>query len=737
MSFIKNADFIVSKKDMGKICPVFSKAFKLSKQVKKVTAEISAMGVYEAFINEKRIGDFILAPGWTAYQARLQYQTYDITELVNVENFVEISLGQGWFVGNLGFNSEKINKPKVDRPALIAAISIEYADGTNEVILSDESWRVSPSEIILSQIYNGEIYDARLEKERDWQEVGVYTAYSKNNLINQEGEIIKEIETIEAKELIITPKGERVIDFGQEVTGYVEFAVQGEYGALIEIDHAEVLDKDGNFYNENYRSARSQATYICSGSKSSYKAHHTFYGFRYIRLTNWSGEIKKENFKAVVVHSQMKRTGHFECSDPMVNKLYSNVIWGHRGNFLDVPTDCPQRDERLGWTGDANIFCKTAMYNYDVEKFFKKWLRDLRFEQLKNGGVPNVIPDVFDSRDGNHSSSYWGDAACVVPWELYLAYGDKDFLAQQFDSMKKYVEYMRNSGSSEFLFDQDFHFSDWMALDGVYDNHDNGTDMKYKKMLATGAFAHSTNILIKAGKALGKDMSAYQALLAGIKKAYNENYIVDNDLLFKTQAQYVIALHFNLVEDKPLYAKRLVKLIKDNGNRLNTGFVGTAYLMDALSENGYADVAYSLLLQTEFPSWLFSVRMGATTIWEHWDCIKEDGTMWSKSMNSFNHYAYGVVASWMYGTMAGINYDEESPAYEKVIIKPIADDRIDWVKASLETRKGLIKSAWKHENNEIVYEISIPKNSKATVIIDDKTYDVEAGDHVFKGVCKK
>ncbi len=729
MSIIKKADFIVSKKSYGKICPSFSKEFSSKKQIKKATLEVSALGVYNAYINGKQVGaDYILAPGWTAYQSRLQYQTYDVTAFLAEDNFIEINLGKGWAVGNLHEADQPEHKPILKKPVLIAAVEIEYTDGEKELVVTDGSWKASKTELLVSEIYDGEVFDGTIAGERQWEAVEVYP-FPRDVLIPQEGEIIKETETLDAKEVIITPKGETVIDFGQEITGYITFTPQGNYGDEIVIDHGEMLSADGNFYNDNYRSAMAQITYICGEKNELYKPHHTFFGFRYIRLRKWSGEVNKDNFKAIAVHSEMKRTGYFECADPMINQLYSNVIWSHRDNFLDVPTDCPQRDERLGWTGDANVFCKTATYNYDVEKFFKKWLRDLRCDQFTNGGVPHVVPNVFHGHYNDESSSYWGDAAVVIPWEIYLAYGDKEFLKDQFDSMKKYVEFMRKAGSCEYLFDTHEHFSDWMALDGVYDNREFA--LEYKQIISTCAYAGSVDILIKAGKVLGIDMYEYERLHEEIVRAYNENYIVDNDVKYKTQTMYVVALHFDMVKDKALYAKRLADIIKANGNHLTTGFVGTAYLMETLTQNGYVDVAYSLLLQQEFPSWLFSVRMGATTIWEHWDSLREDGTMWSIGMNSFNHYAYGAVASWMYGVMGGINYDENKPAYKHIIVKPVPDKRINWVKTSLETRNGLVKSSWEYNGDKVTYNIRIPEGATATIIIGDETYEVSGGEYEY------
>ncbi len=729
MCMIKKADFIISQKDTGKVCPSFSKEFKAKKPLKKATFQVSSLGVYTAYVNNSQVGaDYILAPGWTAYQSRLQYQTYDVTDLIKEDNFIEINVGKGWAVGNL-FNKTPCFKPFIPRPAAIAALELEYEDGEKEYIFTDNSWKASASELLVSEIYDGEVYDGRIKGERDWGETSV-CPFDRGILIPQEGEIIKEIETLDAKEIIITPAGETVVDFGQEVTGYVTFKPTGNYGDEIIIDHGEVLDAKGNFYNENYRSAMSQITYICGEDNDWYKPTHTFFGFRYIRLREWHGELKKENFKAISVHSEMKRTGYFECSDPMVNKLYSNVIWGHRDNFLDVPTDCPQRDERLGWTGDANVFCKTSAYNYDVEKFFKKWLKDLRCDQFANGGIPHVVPNVFTNHYNDNSSSYWGDAAIVIPWEIYLAYGDKDFLKDQFDSMRKYIEHMRRAGSCEYLYDTKDHFGDWLALDGFWDEHKD-IDHCYNQVLATAAFAGSVEIFIKAGKVLGVDMRDYEKLHEGIVNEYNKRYIIDGDLIYKTQTMYVVALHFGLVKDKELYSKRLADMIKANGNRLTTGFVGTAYLMQTLTENGYVDVAYSLLLQQEFPSWLFSVRMGATTIWEHWDSINDKGEMWSTDMNSFNHYAYGAVASWMYGTVAGINYDESNPAYRHIIIKPIPDKRLQWAKASLDSRSGLIESGWKYDGEKVIYDITIPDGTTATITLGDESYEVSGGKYQY------
>lgn len=717
---IYSASFISCPDEWDKMCPVFQREFSSDGDISKATLYISALGVYTAYINGERVGDQVLTPGWTDYKIRVQYQTEDVTSLIkNGENLIEVSAGHGWFASRIGTPSTR-KGTYGDKPHIIAALVIEHSDGSKDMLYTDGSWKVAKSGVIRSQIYDGETFDARVVPS-DWQPA-VISDKSVDLLIPQEGEDIKELRRTAAVELINTPAGETVIDFGQEITGYVEFTVTGKAGQTVQIEHAEILDSNGNFYNANYRSAEALVKYTLKDGTQTYKAHHTFYGFRYIRLTDWCEDVKLENFTAISVYSDMRRTGWFECGVPKVNKLFSNIIWGQIDNFLDVPTDCPQRDERLGWTGDAEVFCRTASINYDTRKFFKKWLHDLSSEQKAlDGIVPYIVPYLWDHR--NHSAA-WGDAATVCPWEIYTAFADKEVLADQFDSMKAWVEYIRSQGD-EFLWNAGDHLGDWLGLDAPEGSYTGSTD---KFLIATAYYYLSCTLLIKAGRVLGKDMSEYEKLGEGIKNAFNETYVCgEGRLISDTQTSYVLALDFGLVDNKAPFAKRLVELIEERGDALATGFVGTPYLLETLSENGYDEKAYTLLLREKYPSWLFSVNMGATTIWEHWDGMREDGSVWSTDMNSFNHYAYGSVAAWMYRYAAGIQLDEERPGYEHFFICPHPDKRLGYAKARYESNYGTIRSEWSYEGDAVKYCFEIPNGTTAEVTIGGKTRTLGSG----------
>ena len=715
---IKRAKWIKTSVDLGDVCPVFRKTFSISKNVKESKLYISALGVYEAKLNNKRIGRFVLAPGWTSYEKRVQFQEYSVTDLLNAQNTLDITLGKGWCFSELGWNPSLVHRYDYPAPAIICALQIVFVDGTEEIIYSDESFLTAKSNILFSEIYHGEMFDAN-SVSNTWSNA-VSCDYSKEILVPQQGEIVCEIEEIQPKELIVTAKGERVIDFGQNLTGYVAFKTNAPKGTVLEISHAEVLDSDGCFYTDNLRTAKQKITYIADGKIAEYKPHFTFQGFRYIRLDQWTEKFCLDDFKAIVVHSDIKRTGYFSCSNSKVNQLFSNIIWGQRDNFLDVPTDCPQRDERLGWTGDAEVFVRTASYNYDVRKFFSKWMTDMKLEQFADGGIPAVIPNVLGKNEA--SSSAWGDAAVICPWQLYLTYGEKEILANQFDCMKNWVDYIRRQGENEFLWNTGHHYGDHLSLEKIETRKD---------LIATAYYAYSTNLLVKTGKVLEKDMSEYEELYAHILYAFQGHFFKDGKLVSNTQTAHALALYFGLCgEYKDATAKNLVKLITDNGNRLTSGFVGTPYLLHALSQNGHTEIAYNLLFQEEFPSWLYAVNRGATTVWEHWDGIKEDGGFWRSDMNSFNHYAYGAVADWMYGAVCGINIDENAPGFENVIIKPLLDQRLGYAAASISTKYGLLSSKWKIKGNTVIYEFEIP--NRASIMIGGQTHMVEKGRHCFK-----
>ncbi len=453
----------------------------------------------------------------------------------------------------------------------------------------------------------------------------------------------------------------------------------------------------------------------------------TFWGFRYVRVNEFPGGIDKLDpnvFTAITVYSDIKQTGNIKCSNPLINKLFSNILWGQKTNFLDVPTDCPQRDERLGWTGDAQIFIRTACLNYDVERFFLKWLADLAANQRDDGYVGHIIPDLLQIPT---ACAGWGDAATICPWQLYLAYGNPEILRQQFASMKKWVDYIPNESTTPYLWVGGTQNGDWLALDAPSGSF---FGLSNTDLVASAFYAYSTSLVIKAGRVLNEDVTAYEDLYQKIVTAFNETFIE-----YHTQTECVLAVYFNLAENCQEIVDQLANMIIDCGTHLQTGFIGTPYLLHVLSDYGHADLAYSLLLREEYPSWLYSVTKGATTVWEHWDSIMEDGNFWNPRMNSFNHYAYGSVADWMYCVAAGINTLEDTPGYRKVRIAPIPDSRLEWLEASLETRHGLIISAWKKQDDLWRYEITTPVETE--IVIDKKSHHVSAGTYYFYSKIRK
>ena len=703
------ANWIQPYYKISKACPLFKKEFSLNKEVDSATLCVTARGVYEATLNSQRVGDFVMAPGWTSYHNRLQVQSYDVKHLLDKNNTLILELAEGWFwrLKNL--------QPK----AVIAQLHIVYTDGTTEDIGTDESWLVAKGNLRFCHLYNGIKYNAAYTPDFK-HHAKIAKDNSQTLLILQEGEFVKEQERLGVKEIIITPKGETVLDFGQNMTGYPEFTVNAEKGDKVSFSFAEILDKDGNFYNANYRKAKASYKYICKDGVQTYKPNLTFYGFRYVRVDAYPAEIKAENFTAVVLHSDIKRTGYIESSDPMLNQLFSNIIWGQKGNFLDIPTDCPQRDERLGWTGDAQVFVRTASYNYNVLKFFKKWLNDMKAEQYENGGVPDFIPYIHPAKP--KISTAWADAIAICPWQCYLTYGDTEIIENMFEPICKWVEYISHKTTKSNLWLGGDHYADWLELGGKYGKVKGPTR---DDIVASAYYANTVNILVKIGKVLGRDVSYYEELYKNIRKAFIDEFKDD----FRTQTEHIMALQFELTDKPQAVADSLAALIHKQGDMIQTGFVGTPYILHVLSKYGYAELAYTLLLRKEYPSWLYPITKGATTIWEHWDGIKPNGDIWPKSMNSYNHYAYGAVGDWMYGVMAGINTVEDSPGFAKIHFAPTPDDRIDWFKAEIGTAYGKVSSRWWHENGKVKYEIITPVES--TAVIEGKVYTLSPGVHKY------
>ena len=676
------------------------------------------MGVYEASLNGSRVGDFILAPGWTVYQKRLQVQQYELRIRPGQENELTVLVGKGWYRGRLSGCLPGQNGNAVLPAALTAELTLRYPDGHTDTICTDASWQTAESAVRFSELYDGETYDAAFEPSV-WTPAALYDGPT-DTLIEQQGEPVREQERIAPARIFKTPAGEIVVDFGQNLTGYVEIALDGVKGEAVELSHAEVLDKNGNFYTENYRSAKAKYLYFCKDGAQRYKPKLTFYGFRYIRVDRFpcgAETAAPENFTAIAVHSDMKRTGYLSCSDPLLNKLFENVIWGQKSNFLDVPTDCPQRDERLGWTGDAQVFIRTACLNFDAERFFTKWLADLAADQREDGAVGHVIPNVRHQS----GSAAWDDAATICPWAVYLAYGDPNILRAQFASMKKWLDYITAHTTTRDLWTGGEHYGDWLGLDAPSGSYKGSSR---EDLIASAFYAHSTALVIKAGRVLGQDISAYEALYERIVRAFRQAYPV-----YQTQTECTLAVYFALAEDTQKTADQLAQMIRSCGTKLQTGFVGTPYLLHALSAHGYTELAYDLLLRREYPSWLYPVTKGATTIWEHWDGQMENGDFWSSDMNSFNHYAYGAVADWVYTVAAGIQTVEEKPGYAAVRIAPQPDKRLDWLEASVETRHGLVRSRWEKQRDMWRYEIETPV--EAEVVIDGRKTCCHPGRYIF------
>ncbi|SDN88781.1 alpha-L-rhamnosidase [Alkalicoccus daliensis] len=723
----------------GEPCPVLSRTIEIKEKAVKARLYITALGLYEMNINGSRTGDMYFTPGWTSYQERVQYQVYDVTGQLHAgENELEVFLGNGWYKGFIGF--ENRNNFYGDRLALLAQLEVTYESGETEIFATDDQWQAEESSIQLSEIYHGETYDARIGNT---QRVPVELYQGKvPNIVTQENEPVRKQETFTPIELIHTPKGDTVLDFGQNMVGWVQFTLEGSPGQEVKLYHAEVLDRDGNFYTENLRSAKQAVSYTFrGGEKETYEPKFSFQGFRYVKLEGFNEEqVQLEAFKGIVLYSDMKFTGDFSCSDELVNQLQHNIVWGLKGNFLDVPTDCPQRDERLGWTGDAQMFISTAAYLANAAPFFRKWLRDLTIEQREDGGVPFVIPDVIIGdqdplMEDPHSSAAWGDAAVICPWTIYEAYGDKKIIEDQYPSMKAWIEYIRSQGENEFLWETGFHFGDWLALDSKPDSYIGATD---KAFIATAFFAYSTSIVKKAARLLdlADEAAAYEELENNIVDAFTKEFITPaGRIAVPTQTAHITALMFGLLEGKAKdrAVEKLTSLLEEEKWHLTTGFVGTPYLNLVLSENGRHDIAETLLFQQDYPSWLYQITKGATTIWEHWDGIKEDGSFWSADMNSFNHYAYGAIGDWLYRKVAGIERIADIPGYKKFRIQPELGEKLAWAEGTLETMYGEVKSKAAKENGKIRMEVTVPPNTTAEIIFPaDVQVEAESELHIVR-----
>jgi len=702
--------------------PMLRRGFSLENPPARARLYITSRGLYQAEINGRVVGDQVLTPGWTSYKHRLQYQTYDVTGMLNEgDNAIGVRLGDGWYRGYIAFRGNR--NQYGDHLGLLCQLEITHEDGSISIIGSNEDWKASTGAILASDIYNGEKYDARLEKngwsspgfdDGEWLPVRIGEDYD-GKLIAPAGPPIRKIEEIQPVEILKTPEGDTVLDMGQNMVGWIRFKVSGEAGTKILIRHAEVLDKEGNFYTENLRAADQEIEYVLKGEKEEiYEPAFTFQGFRYIAVEGFPGDPQLEDFTGIVIHSDMEPTGTFECSNPLINQLQHNIVWGQKGNFVDVPTDCPQRDERLGWTGDAQVFAETASFNFNAASFYTKWLGDVADDQTEDGQVPHVVPDVLRG----FSATGWADAAVIIPWTIYVRFGDKRILEKQYDSMAAWVDYMKRQAGNSYLWTNGTHYGDWLAY--ATDRSDYPGATTSKDMLATAFFAYSTSLMEKTARVLGKESEAerYASLWKRIQQAFVREYVTPNGRMeSNTQTAYTIALKFGLLPRglQAQGADRLVADIRSFDNHITTGFLGTPYLCHVLSENGKLDTAYDLLNQDSYPSWLYPVKMGATTIWERWDGIKPDGTFQNPGMNSFNHYAYGAIGSWLYGVVAGIIPDPDNPGFKHILISPEPGGGLTHARAELDSMYGRIASGWKVADGSFSLSVVVPPNTRATV----------------------
>ena len=716
--------------------PIFSKLVSTEKEVERARLYICGLGLYEAYFTSnkigkpEKIGKEYLAPYCNNYDQWIQYQTYDVTEQMKAGGELSVLLGDGWYKGRFGFSQPEKKCFFGDAWKLIAEVHVDYVDGSKEVIGTDESWKVTESKISFSNIYDGEKRDDTLPDVPE--SAALLAEEPKGRLMERLSLSVMVHKEMKPIELIHTPAGEQVFDLGQEITGIFKFHVKEPVGTEILIQTGEVL-QDGNFYNGNLRTAKSEYHYISDGTEKEIVPHFTYYGYRYVKVSGVTN-LSCDDFTALVLCSDYEKTGRLETGHELVNQLISNVEWGMRGNFLDVPTDCPQRDERMGWTGDTQVFSATASYLADTYAFYRKFLYDMYQEQLLTDGmVPEVVPTFGPSK----TSCAWGDAACIIPWNVYLFSGDKTILEQQIDSMKAWVDYIRKVDGE--------HYGDWLALDrpGAKEGNVYGaTDEAY---IADVYYAASAQIVAKAAGVLGKSelQKEYQEIADQQWKVVKDEYFTATGrCAIKTQTGLTLALKYHLSENETMTAKMLKTLFRQNKYKLNTGFIGTPLLCNILTENGMSDIAYQLLLNEEFPGWLYEVKLGATTVWERWNSLDESGHVSSTGMNSLNHYSYGAVLEWVYRHAAGIDVTEQNPGGRKMKIYPKINAELGYVDASYDSACGTYQSSWKIlDGNKIQLRFFVPFGCEAEISLPyapDSVYEEKENPlfaNVKDGVC--
>jgi alpha-L-rhamnosidase len=734
--------------------PYLRKTFKIEQPIKSAKLAITALGLYECEINGTHIGDEIFAPGWTDYAKRVQYQEYDVTgNLHEGENVLGAILGDGWYTGYLAWRPRQCYG---DRPRLLAQLVITLQDNSTFIIVSDGSWRTASGPILENDFLQGETYDARRElgdwskpgyNDSTWYPVLVSPPETLPLLVPRVGPPVRRMGEIKPLKKTVTHTWNtryQIFDLGQNFSGRARISVRTKAGTTIRLRFAEILQPDGNLYIENLRSAKCTDYYTCKGGGTeTWEPYFTFHGFRYIEVDG----VPEGDFlevTGIVLHSDIPPIGSFRCSNELLNQLQHNIVWGQKSNFLEVPTDCPQRDERLGWTGDAQVFVRTAAFNMNVQGFFHKWMQDARDSQRASGAIPCVIPAVWEDAEGpwQDGGPAWSDATVICPWTIYLCYGDRKILEDHYDSMKKYMENMtQNHCKGHIRSHPDLNkwtaFGDWLALDGGGKTE----GITPHDLIGTAYYAYDTEIMAKTAEILGRqdDAKKYRILHGEIVEAFRRRYVTPEGLVASgTQTAYVLALHFGLVDEsvRAKTAHELARHIKEKGFHLATGFVGTPYILDALEQSGHIDVAYKLLEQETFPSWIFPIKNGATTIWERWDGWTPEKGPQDKGMNSYNHYAYGAVGDWMYHTVAGLELDPTAPGYKKIVFRPRPGGTITWAEASLETPQGRVAIRWDSKDSELQLQLTVPNGSTAKLSLPEGyttqgSTDLGAGNHTI------
>ncbi|VXB88993.1 Alpha-L-rhamnosidase [Arthrobacter sp. 9AX] len=704
--------------------------FTVGEGLANATLFATAHGVYQAEVNGTEVDDQVLKPGWTAYADRLNHETTDVTGLLAPgRNAIGIWLAGGWFTEKYGFHG--FAKPFYgEQPAVKIELRLEYADGTRETVASGPDWRAfTGGPLVSSGIYAGEAFDAR-RVEAGWSEPGFDDAHWFRAAVDSGGDWadatpavappVRRIEELPVRDVLTTPSGATVLDFGQNLVGRLRIRVSGQAGHTITFRHAEVLE-DGELSLRPLRQAAATDTYTLAGNGTEeWEPRFTFHGFRYAQLDNWPGELDPAAITAVVIHNDMRRTGWFDCSEPLLNRLHENALWGMRGNFLALPTDCPQRDERLGWTGDIQVFSPTASYLYDSLGFLGSWLQDLTLEQGHHEGVvPIIVPSVLGMLDAPVAA--WGDAATVVPWVLFERFGDTGLLRRQYASMRDWANALLKVRDSSGLWQGQMQLGDW--LDPAAPPEKPGAARTHGDIVASAYLFRSLDLVARAAAVLGDDADhgTYAALAERTRQAFLAEYVTPaGRMVSDAQTAYSLALMFGISTDpaqRQALGDRLAELARLGGYRIATGFVGTPLIADALTVTGHLDAAERLLTQTECPSWLYPVTQGATTIWERWDSILEDGSVNPGEMTSFNHYALGAIADWMHRTVAGLAC--AAPGYRKLSIAPRPLASLGHASTSHETPYGLARVAWKRVGDRILVDATVPPGTTAEVSLPD------------------